>query len=81
MSISQPWEWTPSSLNSNGIWYTTFYEEKTIKILSNAGSQENRIRMEKGKKTKNSFKVMAKGHGWFRELKDAMFQGIRAYPL
>ena len=42
---------------------------------------ENKIRMEKGKKTKNSFKVLAKGHGWSNELKAALFQGTKVYPL
>ena len=55
MSLSQPWRMGPALVELKWHWFTTFYEEKIIKILSDVGSQKKKEkrkkrRVEKGKK-------------------------------
>ena len=80
MSPFQPWRMGPFLIELKWHCSTTFYEEKIIKILLNAGSQENRIRMEKGKKTKNSFKVMAERPWLIQWTKDYTVLRNRTIP-
>ena len=87
MSLSQPWRMGPALVELKWHWFTTFYEEKIIKILSDVGSQKKKRKKKKkksGKRKKgpqSSFRSMAGSHGWSSGLKTTPFWETKPYPL